>query len=495
MSDSVIINVNVLDENEPPSFDRNYSVTVREDAPAFWDVVFVRASDADVGDNGIIDYSITADGDGRFKLSAKLGLIETKTKPLDRETTPEYELVVKATDRGVPPLSDTAHVTVTVLDVNDNTPLFSQSQYEIEIKKGSLSSALVKATDPDAGNNGTIEYIIDFIILDGLKAAAVFSIDASSGDLTFTGDIENPPASRLIFNVIAKDKGVPPKSANAKVTAIFSDINTAPEFNATNYQFTVEENSAVSIKVGKLICKDEDPGQNGLLTYSVDAVLDGADMLAVNNETGELSLKVSPDREKREIHRIRCACADHGEPPLSASAEVLLIVTDVNDNSPEFTDQKYSVTIAADAGIGTKVLNVSATDLDSGTNAQVHFSKSSDSSPGADQYAIDTNGKITVKTTLDPSVAALVSFKVVASDKGQPPKSSEAVVEISVVTNRPPAFNRTKYVFNVAEDSARQTIVGQIFASDPDAGANGQVSYRLADSRSKLTRYFYEQQS
>lgn len=168
-SDTALVYVNVSDANNyAPVFENApYSVSVFEDAPIGTTVLVVSALDADVGLNAQITYSLGSEEDaieGRevseFAINPQTGAITT-TKPLDRELMAGYLLTVTAKDGGIPSMSDTTDVEISVTDVNDNAPTFDAQQYLGAVREDVLigtSVLKVTATDNDMGLNGRVSF-------------------------------------------------------------------------------------------------------------------------------------------------------------------------------------------------------------------------------------------------------------------------------------------------------------------------------------------------
>lgn len=163
-TDTALVYVNISDANNfSPVFENApYSVSVFEDAPVGTTVLVVSATDSDVGKNAQVAYSLDTDSGDRaaseFVINPQTGAITT-TRPLDRELVPAYLLTVTARDGGVPPLSDTTDVEISVTDVNDNAPVFEAPQYQGSIPEDVLvgtSVLRVSATDADTDLNGRV---------------------------------------------------------------------------------------------------------------------------------------------------------------------------------------------------------------------------------------------------------------------------------------------------------------------------------------------------
>lgn len=167
-SDTALVYVNISDANNfAPVFERApYSISVFEDAPIGTTVLIVGATDSDVGQNAQITYSLGSDGGDQepseFVINPQTGAITT-TRLLDREQVSGYLLTVTARDGGVPPLSDTTDVEISITDVNDNAPAFDSPQYHGSVIEDVLvgtSVLKVTAIDNDIGLNGKVSPLI-----------------------------------------------------------------------------------------------------------------------------------------------------------------------------------------------------------------------------------------------------------------------------------------------------------------------------------------------
>uniref|UniRef100_A0A8C7X2P4 Cadherin domain-containing protein n=1 Tax=Oryzias sinensis TaxID=183150 RepID=A0A8C7X2P4_9TELE len=126
-----IVSVQVTDVNDnPPIFvSTPFQASVLESAPVGSSILHIQAIDTDSGDNARLEYRLTGTGsDTPFIINSATGWV-TVSSILDRESVEHYFFGVEARDYGMPPLSATASVTITVMDVNDNRPEFLQKEY------------------------------------------------------------------------------------------------------------------------------------------------------------------------------------------------------------------------------------------------------------------------------------------------------------------------------------------------------------------------------
>jgi hypothetical protein len=158
---TVVINVTDLNDNAPVFSPTSYSGTILEEQVAPVDILTVSATDADSGLNGLISYSILpGTGTSNFNVT-ETGIVRA-IRTIDYDAgVHSYSFTVVATDNGPLPLTKTTIVTVNVLDINDNTPVFSRSSVSVSISENILGAVLtLNATDNDSGANAQITYAL-----------------------------------------------------------------------------------------------------------------------------------------------------------------------------------------------------------------------------------------------------------------------------------------------------------------------------------------------
>uniref|UniRef100_A0A3Q3LYX4 Cadherin domain-containing protein n=1 Tax=Labrus bergylta TaxID=56723 RepID=A0A3Q3LYX4_9LABR len=221
------VSVILLDVNDcPPTFTSQKMTYIQENTPVDTVIFNAKAADADSGPNS---YHRTIDGDVRL------------VGELDREELSNYTLTVVATDKGEPPLSSTMDVTMMVLDVNDNTPSFSQNIYDIEIEENTLTGTdiiQVYASDADVGTNGQIRFSIS-----GGNTNSDFRIDLVTGVISVAKQLDREARSSYSLVVQAADRGSSPRVDQATVNIVLLDVNDrSPEFELSPYTVNVREN-------------------------------------------------------------------------------------------------------------------------------------------------------------------------------------------------------------------------------------------------------------
>lgn len=299
ISAEVPVLVNVLDVNDsPPEIERDmYNVTVSEMAPFGTPILKVIATDNDTGINQMITYGLQTDNKNTsefFHMDPNEGIVYLK-QALDHERLPVHHFTVIATDKGVPSLSSTAHVFVTVLDVNDNTPKFEQPSYSCGLSEHATRGqfvTVVSASDQDFTDHDKLIYTIS----QG-NDEQTYSIDSKTGIITLT-NIQNFAEKRqTILNVSVTD-GVYTSFTRVKINILPANLNN-PKFNRV-YEEPVTENQLAGRLVTTVKATDKDFGEYGKITYAIFSD-EMQEFFAIDKEKGEIVTKVRLDREAKKV--------------------------------------------------------------------------------------------------------------------------------------------------------------------------------------------------
>ncbi|KAG6465826.1 hypothetical protein O3G_MSEX015419, partial [Manduca sexta] len=443
----------------------------------------VQAYDADEGVNAELTYTLSDkeySGISELPISIdpRSGWVYTSGQ-LDREAQAKYQLLVTATDAGTPPKSATASVVVVVQDVNDNDPVFSPAQYEVELAEDEPpGTPVVTLTATDADEDNSSYNLISF------PGCSVVSI------LTVLLPLDFKQERRYVLTVTATDSGG--RSDTAMVHINITDANNyAPVFENAPYTASVFEDAPIGTTVLVVSATDSDVGVNAQITYSLsseissEAVAHHDQQFLINPHTGAITTNKLLDRETMSGYLLTVTARDGGVPSLSDTTDVEISVVDVNDNQPVFKQQLYTATIMEDALVGTSVTQVSATDADVGLNGRVHYELDpKDREEGS--FVVDpASGVIRTNKALDRESVATYDLKAVAIDGGTPPQSSTVIVHIKVedINDSPPVFASDCLTFYVAENSPVGTTLGAVRALDPDEGPNALVHYSIKAKR------------
>ncbi|XP_032076323.1 protocadherin alpha-5-like [Thamnophis elegans] len=337
----VLIEVLDMNDNIPELSVNSLSVPLPEDSPPGTVVAILSASDRDSGNNGQITCFLWPTGvpfklESTFKNYYSL-IVGT---PLDREQVAEYRMIVTVEDQGVPPLSSSLTLLVSLSDINDNAPAFTQSFYTVFVKENNPPGAhifTISAADPDIAENGLITYWIDEKLW---PLSSYISVHSENGKLYALQSLDYEELKLLEFQVRAKDTGLPSLCGNATVQVFVMDEND----NAPVVSRSSEENLILLVVpvmpghvVGKIHALDADSGYNAWLRYEL--VEESNSLWTVGQYSGEVSTKYSlDDSEGSKIHSVLVLVKDHGKPQLSATATLSVslvtsgqtIKTDIN---------------------------------------------------------------------------------------------------------------------------------------------------------------------
>ncbi|KPP76885.1 protocadherin Fat 4-like [Scleropages formosus] len=483
-SSSLIVTVSVYDVNDnAPVFDQlSYEVTILESEPVNSRFFKVEATDKDSGPNGDIMYDIVGGNTGDVFGIFPDGQLYIKDE-LDREVQERYDLLVVASDRAVEPLSATVNVTVILDDVNDNRPLFNSTNYvfyfEEEQKRGSLVGR-VFAEDKDYGPNSEVRYAFEM-------PQPNFELNAITGELTSTLQLDRESLMRqrgaavFSFSVVSSDQGLPkPLNDQAKVQVYIGDINdNPPKFTKDVYRASISESAQNMTQLLRVSASDVDENNNGLVRYRIKEGNEEK-QFAIDSSSGQITLVGKLDYEATSSYSLKIIAVDSGLVPLSSSCLLSISVLDENDNSPSFPKSALSVDVLENMRIGELVASVTATDSDSGDNAEVTYSISTTNNHGTFSISANT-GSIFLVKKLDFETQSIYKLNITAKDNGRPPRSSSIPVTIHVrdFNDNPPSFDPGDIFKSISENIPLGSSIMTVTAHDTDADINGQLEYSI----------------
>ncbi|NWX65283.1 PCDGC protein, partial [Promerops cafer] len=338
-----------------------------------------RAHDPDTGLNSLQRYELS--GDEHFSLAVQAGPGGDQrpelvlAKALDREEAAFHELLLRAMDGGDPARTGTARIRVTVLDANDNAPVFSQAEYTVRVPEDvPVGSTLVTvtATDADEGLNGQLKYSYQMV---SVKASKIFHLDAETGAIALMRNLDFEEGTSYELEVQVRDGG--DLSDIAKVVITVTDVNdNAPEISLRSALKEISEDAPSGTVIALLYVQDRDSGANGQVRCSLDGDVPFRLQSSKGNyySVPELVLEGALDREKQSSFELVLMAVDGGDPARSGTVQVRINVTDANDNPPVFSKRVYEARVAENLPAGSVVLQVVATDADVGSNGRVSYS-------------------------------------------------------------------------------------------------------------------------
>uniref|UniRef100_A0A3Q1FX63 Cadherin domain-containing protein n=1 Tax=Acanthochromis polyacanthus TaxID=80966 RepID=A0A3Q1FX63_9TELE len=253
-----------------------------------------------------------------------------------------------------------------------------------------------------------------------------------------------------------------------------SDINdNVPKFTEAEYQVEVLETVAVGTSLHSLSATDPDEGANGRIRYSLRG---GLGRFSIDPVSGVVSVAAALDRETQAEHELLVVAEDQGRPARTATATLLVQVSDINDNVPKFTEAEYQVEVLETVAVGTSLHSLSATDPDEGANGRVTYSitQQSPSSENAVFELDSSSGTLQLVQPLDYSKVEVYRLTVQASDGGTPSlnESASVVVKVKDVNNNPPEFSKESYEVSISENLASGASILTLEVTDKD-----EVSY------------------
>ncbi|KAK3099187.1 hypothetical protein FSP39_000709 [Pinctada imbricata] len=483
---NVNVSVNDVNDNAPLFIPNITSISASEGSAVNSTYPIPSAVDRDVNPNFVIQsyqlqpdtspFSLVIDNSSGGSRDLKLVL----RQKLDREKTDRYELHVVAQDGGSPKRSGVLVVNVTVEDVNDNKPIFSYPQYNITVLENvSVGNVLIQvsARDDDEGLNGAVFY--EFSPLFTGESRNFFSINGSSGEITLQKQLTFTSGQPHRLVVKASDRGSPPQSSQAYVNIHVTDTNNhSPEIKINLISDgKVKENSNNGTVIAYVAVIDRDTGRNALVVCQIRNSKFQLHTLADNEYKVVVYAKL--DRESEIEHVVTIVCEDDGTPKRNSSESFIVQVLDVNDHSPTFEKDMYTVSVSENKSPGEMITKVSASDKDQDQNAKLIYSVQEDFK---DKFRVDgESGIITTRVEFDREVLDHMEFKVYAADQGSPiAYTASTMINLTIEdeNDNMPTFDSQTLNFSVSENHA-DIAVGTVVATDKDSGANGDIIYNF----------------
>ncbi|XP_045882688.1 cadherin-23 isoform X2 [Meles meles] len=489
---TVFVTILDVNDNRPIFLQSSYEASVPEDIPEGHSIVQLKATDADEGEFGRVWYRILQGNHGNnFRIHISNGLLMRGPRPLDRERNSSHVLIVEAYNHDLGPMRSSVRVIVYVEDVNDESPMFTQQQYSRlglrETAGVGTSVIVVRATDRDTGDGGLVNYRI----LSG--AEGKFEIDESTGLIITVDYLDYETKTSYLMNVSATDKAPPFNQGFCSVyITLLNELDEAVQFSNASYEAAILENLALGTEIVRVQAYSID--NLNQITYRFDAYTSAQAkaLFQIDAITGVVTVKGLVDREKGDFYTLTVV-ADDGGPKVDSTVKVYITVLDENDNSPRFDfTSDLAISVPEDCPVGQQVATVKARDPDAGSNGQVVFSLASGNVAGAFDI-VTTNysiGEVFVARPLDREELDHYILKVVASDRGTPPRKKDHILQVTIldVNDNPPVIESpVGYNVSVNENVGGGTAVVQVRATDRDIGINSVLSYYITEGNEGMT--------
>ncbi|XP_077387450.1 protocadherin alpha-8-like isoform X6 [Festucalex cinctus] len=377
-------------------------------------------------------------------------------------------------------------IEITILDVNDNYPVFSSHLQVLNISETTAVGykfPLHPAHDADVGKNTVNSYKIsenEQFSLEVLRGESVMP------ELVLQRLLDREKQAVITLTLTAIDGGTPAKSGTMTIVVNVLDINdNAPIFSQKLYKASIYENIEIGTSIITLNATDLDAGPNGHVFYSFNAGgrEKQTNMFSIDEKTGTISNKENIDFEKTNAFELRIQANDGGTSPLTSHAKLLIEVLDVNDNSPEISVTSLLNTVKEDATIGTAIAIVSVMDKDGGKNGLVHCKINNDV-----PFKLESNYKnsysLVVNGPLDRETLSVYNISITANDEGTPSLSNTSFinVKISDVNDNKPHFLEPLINVYIKENSPPGAVINSVTALDDDIDQNGHVTYSFVQN-------------
>ncbi|XP_054890850.1 protocadherin gamma-A5-like isoform X38 [Poeciliopsis prolifica] len=487
------VTIQIADINDnPPTFKKNEVVfKISESAAIGATFLLEKAVDLDVGINSVHGYKLQPTNNFALKLynnQPDKNVEMVLQRPLDREKEEQINLVLTAVDGGEPQMSGTMLIVITVIDVNDNAPVFTQKTYKATVSENSPRGTVVvtvTAADADQGSNSKITYSIT----SGNDESRIFDINKENGEVMLTGNLDFEESRNYQLNLVASDDGG--LTDSSKLIVDVQDINdNNPEINIMSKSNVIPENADLNTVVTMIHIEDRDAGENGKVHCYTSQNMP---FMLKSSTSNFYSLVTDSelDRESASEYNITVTCSDEGVHSLSSSVTLTLQISDVNDNAPVFEQSYYEAFIVENNTPGVSIFTVKATDADWNQNARVSYileESSINGVPVSSYVSVSADsGVIHAIRSFDYEQIKDFQFCVKAQDGGSPPLSSNVTVKLIIQdqNDNPPQVLYPVQTGGsmVAEMVPRSADVGylvtKVVAVDVDSGQNAWLSYKL----------------
>ncbi|XP_069753839.1 protocadherin gamma-C5-like [Narcine bancroftii] len=487
-----------VNDNSPVFRDGSISLKMSEAIPPGIRFRLEGAEDQDIGINTVAGYTISSSE--YFSLKTQLTddrVIRAELvleKSLDRERQSSFQLLLTATDGGIPQRSGTAQILITILDFNDNPPIFEHDVYKGSLSENALpgtSVLKVNANDLDEGVNAEITYSFSDRTMRQIRDILI--IDPDTGEIRLEGPLDFEEANTYSLDVQAVDHGFPAITGYSKVLIKVIDVNdNAPDITLTSTFNKITEDAPPGTFITLINVIDRDSGENGRVRCAIPKNIPFR--LQTSSDRYKLISSEALDREAISEYKIPVSAWDQGSPSLSTNKTIHVTISDVNDNAPQFTEPSYNIYVMENNGLGVSIFAVTASDPDLDQNSYVSYSLLTNQMgdlPMSSFISINSmNGTIYALRSFDYEKLKTFQIQVQARDAGVPPLSSRAAVNVIILDQNdnapvivsPSAPGGSAAVNFMPHLASQGYLVTRVMATDADSGQNARLLYQMLKS-------------
>ena len=492
---NLLVSIQDINDNKPVFPLTEMALQISEAALPGTTYSVPAATDPDSEKYSIQYYELVAETD-KFGLTESRGLdgsVDLQLvlrNVLDREQVASYQVQILAHDGGTPPKQGKLVINISVTDANDNDPVFANTSFEASIPEDTpLNRTVTRVTayDADMGVNSQIVY--GFSRRTESTYGTLFGIRPKTGEIYLKKNVDYEKEKIYHLGVTARDSGPDSQVARSTVVLNVLDVNdNAPQITVNTLTTTgdaqIPEGSPVSTFVAHISAADSDGGKNGELSCSLHS--ENFFLEHLYKTQYKVITATTLDRELKASYEITITCQDLGSPPKTTTKIIPITILDENDHSPIFAKQLYTLSLDENNLDNAFIVQVNATDVDIGSNGQILYSLEGE---GANFFKIHPSlGIIRALAPFDHEQVRQVKLQVRASDQGQPPRSSTAMVIVTIndKNDEKPYFIEPIYSFHVMENEPPGVEVGVVNAKDPDTSPYNEIEFSLQGAGGKF---------
>ena len=479
----VIVTLSDVNDNNPTFTSPLYIAGVPENSAMNSTIItrpIIQADDDDSGVNGEVAYFIIhAYHSFPFDINRRTGIIFVSNPQfLDAEERLHYDFKVVARDGGFPARQATSVVNITIINVNDEAPVFDSQQYYFSLAEDvavGYNVGNVLAKDGDV-HPQRITYLLK------TNERLPFVINSTSGELFTAATLNYEKTSFHNFLVLAVDSGRPsPLTSSVKVFIEVLDVpDTVPVATSGSLYLSVPENVPTDTVIGQVSTRDSN--DRFRLFRSP-----GSEKFSVGVETGQLQVQSPLDFEDQSFYHVLIQAYNSASSDLYVNISVFINVTDVNDNHPVISGVPSKLEVLEDVGEFSVLFTASVTDRDSArwTDIVLQLVTRTSSNCIGPSFTLHSNGSLVIGAggLLDKQ-QCIYQLLVSAFDFGNDSRSLRTtvncVVSVVDVNNNAPAFHNSNPLdISVREGLSIKMPITEFSASDGDSGSNAEITYSI----------------